>query len=186
MRHLWSAVIVGVAVACASCSGTSSDRSAATIATAATTAESSPTVTAATSSPPETTGAAPAPPPSGDGRPCDQTPIQTSGLPEVQGIGRDATIYGLLFPSHPGPVRAGEELKIVWRMTGQGALSVSYFAPDGRPGVLTFGPEAHSGSSYQRPGNEWGTGFSFDAAGCWRIHLERSIGSGDVWLAVAP
>ena len=89
-------------------------------------------------------------------------------------------------PSHPGPVRAGEELKIVWRMTGEGDLSVSYFAPDGRPGVLTFGPEAHSGSSYQRPGDEWGTGFSFDAAGCWRIHLERSVGSGDVWLAIAP
>ncbi len=125
-------------------------------------------------------------PPSAGGRACDQTPIRTSGFPEVQGIGRDATIYGLLFTSHPGPVRAGEELKIVWRMTGEGDLSVSYFAPDGRPGVLTFGPEAHSGSSYQRPGDEWGTGFSFDAAGCWRIHLERSVGSGDVWLAIAP
>ena len=52
--------------------------------------------------------------------------------------------------------------------------------------MLTFGPEPHGGSSYQRPGEEWGTGFSFDAAGCWRIHLERSVGSGDVWLAIAP
>ena len=157
---MWSAVVIGVTIACVSCSDTTSGRS------ATTTADSSPS--------------------SVDGQACDQTPIQTSGLPEVQGIGRDATIYGLLFPSHPGPVRAGEELKIVWRMTGQGDLAVSYFAPDGRPGVLTFGPEAHSGSSFQRPGDEWGTGFSFDAAGCWRIHLERSVGSGDVWLAVAP
>jgi hypothetical protein len=51
---------------------------------------------------------------------------------------------------------------------------------------LTFGPEAHAESSFHRPGDEWGTGFSFDSAGCWRIHLERSVGSGDVWLAVAP
>ena len=175
MRRVWSTVIagMGVAVACASCSGPSPDRS------AAGTAETLPTASA-------TTSAASEPPPSAEGRACDQTPIRTSGFPEVQGIGRDATIYGLLFTSHPGPVRAGEELKIVWRMTGEGDLSVSYFAPDGRPGVLTFGPEAHSGSSYQRPGDEWGTGFSFDAAGCWRIHLERSVGSGDVWLAIAP
>ncbi len=167
MRRFSSALAIGVAVVSVSCSGPTSDRSAATTALA-----SSPTLTAVTSA---------------GSRACDQTPIQSSNqVPEVQGIGRDATIYGLLFLTHPGPLRAGEELKIVWRMTGRGSLSVSYFAPDGRPGVLTFGPEAHSGSSYHRPGDEWGTGFSFDVAGCWRIHLERSVGSGDVWLAVAP
>jgi hypothetical protein len=69
-------------------------------------------------------------------------------------------------------------------MTGDGDLSVTYFAPDGRPGVLTFGPEAHGGSNYDRPGSEWGTGFLFDAAGCWHIHLARTVGSGDVWLGV--
>ena len=143
-------------------------------------------MTAATSAGQRTTSAVPETPPSAADPACDQTPIETSGFPEVQGIGRDATIYGLLFLSHPGPVRAGEELKIVWRMTGQGDRTVSYFAPDGRPGVLTFGPEAHGGSTFQRPGDEWGTGFSFDAAGCWRIHLERPVGSGDVWIAIAP
>ena len=173
MRRVWSALAVGAAVACASCTGTTSDRS------AATTARSSPSVTTAATP-------APVPPTSGDGRACDQTPIDTSALPEVQGVGHDATIYGLVFLTHPEPVRVGDELKIVWRMTGQGDLSVSYFAPDGRPGVLTFGPEAHGGSTYQRPGDEWGTGFSFDAAGCWRIHLARSVGSGDVWIAIAP
>jgi hypothetical protein len=168
-------VVIGMSAACASCSATASDRSAAT-----TTVEVSASVTATTAAPAVSTAT------SADSGECDQTPILTSELPEVQGIGRDATIYGLVFLTHPGQVRAGEELKIVWRMTGQGDLSVSYFAPDGRPGVLTFGPEAHGGSTYQRPGDEWGTGFSFDAAGCWRIHLERSVGSGDVWLAVAP
>jgi len=175
MRRARRAVVIGLAVVCVSCSGTTSDRSAATTAVA-----SSPTLTAVTAT------AAPTSSTSTHSRGCDRTPIETSGFPEVQGIGRDATIYGLLFPAHPGPVRAGEELKIVWRMTGHGDLSVRYFAPDGRAGILTFGPEAHSGSTFQRPGDEWGTGFSFDVAGCWRIHLERSVGSGDVWLAVAP
>jgi len=166
-------VVIGLAVACASCSATTADRSAAT-----TTVGVSASATA-------TTAAATASPTAADSGECDQTPIRTSDVPEVQGIGRDATIYGLVFLNHPGPVRAGEKLKIVWRMTGQGDLAVSYFAPDGRPGVLTFGPEPHGGSTYQRPGDEWGTGFSFDAAGCWHIHLERSVGSGDVWLPVA-
>jgi hypothetical protein len=161
--------MLAAAAMCVSCSDSSSGRAGAT-----TRVHAAPAVTAAPSST-TSTGAA-----------CDRTPIQTSNDPEVQGIGRDATIYGLLFLTHPGPVRAGEELKIVWRMTGQGDLSVSYFAPDGRPGVLTFGPERHGGSNYDRPGDEWGTGFALDAAGCWHIHLERSVGSGDVWLAVAP
>lgn len=164
-------MVISVAVACASCSATTSDGSAATTTIAASVTTAAPAASTPTAA---------------DSGACDRTPILTSDLPEVQGVGRDATIYGLVFLTHPGPVRAGEELKIVWRMTGQGDLSVSYFAPDGRPGVLTFGPEAHGGSTYQRPGDEWGTGFSFDAAGCWRIHLERSVGSGDVWLPVSP
>jgi hypothetical protein len=162
--------MLAAAAMCVSCSDSSSGRAGAT-----TNVHAPPAVTAAPSTTTTSTGAA-----------CDRTPIQTSNAPEVQGIGRDATIYGLVFLTHPGPVRAGEELKIVWRMTGQGDLSVSYFAPDGRPGVLTFGPERHGGSNYDRPGDEWGTGFSLDAAGCWHIHLERSVGSGDVWLPVAP
>ena len=115
--------------------------------------------------------------------PCDAaTPIVDN---EVIGVATDATIYGLLFPTEPLPVRAGDELKIVWRMTGEGDLTVSYDSPDGRPAMLTFGPEAHAGSSYERPGDEWGTGFKFDEPGCWHIHLERAEGSGDVWIAVA-
>lgn len=46
-------------------------------------------------------------------------------------------------------------------------------------------PEAHAaGSSYHRPGDEWGTGFRFDASGCWHIHLARNDTTGDVWLDV--
>jgi hypothetical protein len=94
-------------------------------------------------------------------------------------------VYGLLFMSHAGPVRAGDQLKIAWRMTGQGDLSVTSTSPSNRPGTLTFGPEPHGGSTYDRPGDEWGTGFLFDEAGCWHIHLQRTVGFGDVWINIA-
>ena len=97
----------------------------------------------------------------------------------------DATIYGLVFFAPPLPIRTGDEVKIVWRMTGRGDLSVTYESPDGDPATLTFGPEPHSGSTYDRPGDEWGTGFRFDEPGCWHIHLQRTEGSGDVWITVA-
>jgi hypothetical protein len=85
------------------------------------------------------------------------------------------------------PPRAGDEVKIVWRMTGKGPLEVSLIGPNGRPKPLTFGPTAHGlASSYQRPGEEWGTGFRFDASGCWHIRLTRSDNVGDVWLEVRP
>jgi hypothetical protein len=90
-----------------------------------------------------------------------------------------------LFLTHRPPIRVGDEVKIVWRMTGKGELSVTSESPTGRPGVLTFGPEPHGGSSYSRPGDEWGTGFVFDEPGCWHIRLQRTSGSGDVWFDVA-
>jgi hypothetical protein len=83
------------------------------------------------------------------------------------------------------PPRAGEQLKIVWRMTGTGPLRVTVAAPDGSRQPLVFGPERHSGgSSFDRPGDEWGTGIRFDTVGCRHIHLARIDASGDVWLDV--
>ena len=104
---------------------------------------------------------------------------------EVRGASADASVWGLaLGPGHIPP-RAGDELKIVWRMTGTGPLRVTVAAPDGTPRSLVFGPEPHGASSFDRPGDEWGTGIRFDTAGCWRIHLARSDTSGDAWLDVA-
>jgi hypothetical protein len=104
---------------------------------------------------------------------------------EIHGASIDATVWGLaLGPGHLPP-HAGEELKIVWRMTGSGPLRVVFAAPDGTARPLAFGPEPHSSSSYKRPGDEWGTGFRFDTAGCWHIHLMRADTSADVWSDVA-
>jgi hypothetical protein len=101
----------------------------------------------------------------------------------VQGRSSDASIWGLALGEVPP--RAREELKIVWRMTGSGPLRVTVTAPDGEHRPLVFGPEAHGASSYQRPGDEWGTGVQFGSRGCWHIHLARTGTSGDVWLDVA-
>jgi hypothetical protein len=113
------------------------------------------------------------------------TVASETSFPEVQGTGIDASVYGLVFLSHALPIRDGEEVKIVWRMTGDGDLTVTYEAPNARPGVLTFGPTPHPTSTYNRAGDEWGTGFLFDQPGCWHIHLQRTTGAGDVWLNVA-
>jgi hypothetical protein len=67
-----------------------------------------------------------------------------------------------------------------------GPLRVVFTGPDGKQRPLVFGPEAHGQSGYQRPGDEWGTGFSFATGGCWHIHLTRDDTSGDVWLNVPP
>jgi hypothetical protein len=120
--------------------------------------------------------------------PCDdRTPISSAdGFPEVEAVATDATVYGLVFLSRPAPIVAGDDVRIVWRMTGAGEIAVTSESPSGRAGELTFGPEFHPSSTYDRPGMEWGTGFRFDEPGCWHIHLERDTGSGDVWFDVAP
>lgn len=119
---------------------------------------------------------------------CDTlTPVleSESQLPEVEGVSDSATVFGLLFLTHSLPVRRGDEVKIVWRMTGEGELIVVSTSPTGRRGEITFGPDPHTSSSYNRPGDEWGTQFLFDEPGCWHIHLERTVGQGEVWLSVA-
>jgi hypothetical protein len=68
-----------------------------------------------------------------------------------------ALVFGTL------PPHAGTELKIVWRVTGTGPLDVRATRPDGTRSPLTF----------HRPGDEWGTGFLFDAQGCWLLDVRR-------------
>ncbi|MEV1240507.1 hypothetical protein ACIBO2_04540 [Nonomuraea sp. NPDC050022] len=115
---------------------------------------------------------------------CHGTPLLTyqDGFPEVQGTSRDAEVWGLLFA--PVPFNRGKEVKIVWRMTGEGPLKVTAALPDGTRAKPTFGPEQHGGSSWRRPGEEWGTGFVFPKAGCYRVNLTRTRGSGHLWLPV--
>jgi hypothetical protein len=77
----------------------------------------------------------------------------------------------------------GKETKIVWRMSGQGDLKLSAIAPDGGQ-VAPEQIAAHGGSSWNRPGDEWGSLFTFSKPGCWQLHAERADGTADLWLLV--
>jgi hypothetical protein len=110
-----------------------------------------------------------------------QTTCRTPTLDEENSFEAAATggeVSALVFGTLPP--RAGSELKIVWRVSGDGELTVSAERPDGSAGVLTFGPVAHTASNFSRPGGEWGTGFLFDVPGCWQLDVRR----GDVHARV--
>ncbi|GAA3672343.1 hypothetical protein GCM10022224_040750 [Nonomuraea antimicrobica] len=124
------------------------------------------------------------PSPTGTGVGCNGTPVFLgNGFPEVRGTARDAELWGLLFVGRP-PLERGDEVKIVWRMTGEGPLRIRATLPDGTAAKLVWGPEEHGGSTWRRPGQEWGTGFVFPKGGCWKVELVRTRGSGHVWLPV--
>ena len=114
----------------------------------------------------------PSPVHSGDGVPA---------AGEVEGTSSIAELWALLFTS---PIQAGVEVKIVWHMTGTGALSVATVGPEGVSARMTAGPQEHGSSNWHRRGDEWGTAFVFPVAGCWDVHADRSGTAGDVWLVV--
>ncbi len=93
------------------------------------------------------------------------------------------SLWALLMPS-VWPLRAGTTVKIVWRMTGDGGLSLVAVGPDSShlapQGVLT----QHVSSNWDRPGDEWGSVFVFPAAGCWDLHASRADIAGDIQLVV--
>jgi hypothetical protein len=90
----------------------------------------------------------------------------------------------MLFPTEP-LLTAGKELKVAWRMTGSGDFSISATGPDGTVVKSIWGPEQHSGSTWDRPGDEWGTGWVFPTAGCWTLNATRTSGAGSLVLRVA-
>lgn len=106
------------------------------------------------------------------------------GFPEVQGAASGGQLWGLIMANEGLPLQASSDIKIVWRMTGSGSLTITTFGPNGATAPLTFGREEHSSSNYDRPGDEWGTGFDFPVAGCWQIHAARGDLAGDVWLLI--
>jgi hypothetical protein len=78
----------------------------------------------------------------------------------------------------------GRQTKIVWRMAGSGDCRLAATAPDGSQVPPDWLAPHTGGSSWTRPGEEWGSGFTFRQTGCWDIHAERQATSGDVWLVV--
>jgi hypothetical protein len=135
------------------------------------------------------TDATPAAPPAAEGSrstaaaPAFCTPKPIDGAGVLEGDSASGTsVWALLF-RNDGPVRAGEQVKIVVRMTGAGDLEVTPIEPDGSTATLDWGPEPHGGSTFQRPGDEWGIGVTFTEPGCWTIALRRAE-SGSGYLQV--
>jgi hypothetical protein len=107
-----------------------------------------------------------------------------SFLPQVQGTGHGATLWGLLMFPRALPARVGDQEKIVWRMTGTGLLSLQATGPDGQHYRLAWGPAAHLSSNWDKPGDEWGAGYVFTSPGCWDLRAIRGHATADVWIRV--
>ena len=94
----------------------------------------------------------------------------------MEGVG-DRSLWALLFLTNDSSTMpAGRETKVVFRMTGSGELSIRAVGPTGQQLSPQWGPEGHGGSNWQRPGDEWGTGWVFPAPGCWTIRAARTDG----------
>lgn len=126
--------------------------------------------------------------PSGTPNACPSSaefPADPNG-PELHGGGPGTDLWALLFLTGP-TIRPGAETKIVWRMTGAGELTIRATGPGGAQTQPVWGPEPHGGSTWQRPGDEWGTGWKFSAPGCWTITATRAkAGAAKLTLRVAP
>ena len=84
------------------------------------------------------------------------------------------------------PTAANDGAKIIWKMSGDVGGNLTLLASDSEGNRLEpiWGPEAHGGSNWDRPGNEWGAGFEFPHAGCWEIQAASGSNTGRMWLDV--
>ena len=104
----------------------------------------------------------------------------------MHGTAATGSVWALLMFAHHGMARAGDEEKIVWRVTGTGPLVATAIGPDAQHHGPIWGPAEHLSSTWNRPGQEWGTGFVFPTPGCWDLRARRGATKGDVWIVVAP
>jgi hypothetical protein len=82
--------------------------------------------------------------------------------------------------------QANKEEKIVWRITGTGEpFDVMAQHEDGTIIPPIWGPEFHDSSNWERPGDEWGTGFNFPQPGCWTLTVTLGATVGEIRLDVA-
>lgn len=106
------------------------------------------------------------------------------GTAEAQGTAKNAQLWALIQAGSSLPLMTNTEMKIVWRMTGSGDFSIVAIGPKNAKVPPSQGPEKHFGSDWVRPGDEWGTVFTFPTAGCWDLHATRDNAYGDVWLKI--
>ena len=136
-----------------------------------------PAVPASAFSPPGAPGCAP---PS----PANDTTGEARGTATVGDLWSVGYIHNLAAP------RAlvlrdvvGKPTKILWRMVGSGEATFTGIAPDGSQHPPTD-VLRHPWSTWNRPGDEWGSIWRFTSPGCWQIHAERTNNAGDLWLLI--
>ena len=120
-------------------------------------------------------------------RPPSPITDTSSGL-EIKATSQGGTVWALMegpavTRTRPPTIVAGRPVKVIWRATGSGDLAVVAVDEEGL--TLTSAPEAHTGSTWIRPGDEWGSGFTFPHAGCWQLVATRGGTRGTVWLVVS-
>jgi hypothetical protein len=118
---------------------------------------------------------------------CQPSQLLTSqpGFPEIQGdMHSSGELWALIFFDK---AYTGMDEKIVWRITGAGTqFEAQARAEDGTVIRPSWGPDFHGGSSWDRPGEEWGTGFNFPKPGCWTITVTCGATTGEIRLQVLP
>jgi hypothetical protein len=95
--------------------------------------------------------------------------VSNIGYPEALATATSTTLW-VLFEGGVPPVKT--DSKLIWRL-GTGfhePLHIDGLGPQGLL-LLPLFLQEHGGSNWNRPGNEWGTGFRFPVAGCWDLHV---------------
>jgi hypothetical protein len=100
-----------------------------------------------------------------------ERPSGGPGAAEVRASSDAMETWALMY--RPSPWRTGEQVKVVWKSTGTGEVRIFAVSPGGREVLPVTGPTPHSGSNWDRPGDEWGTFFELDEPGAWTSRLER-------------
>jgi hypothetical protein len=124
---------------------------------------------------------APAPPGFGPLGAADCSPPSPTDGRDIFGTSAGAQFWAL--PFWRADAAVGKDVKTVFKLTSHVPTVFYAVSPDGRvvqPDWFTV----HGSSSWNRPGFEWGAGFTFDGPGCWRIHAGAFPAQGDLWLVV--
>ena len=105
---------------------------------------------------------------------------------EVQGTATGGTVWAWFMQSYPP--QAGAEDKTIWRLDGPNTAYLPIFnliGPANARGQLDWGPAYHLSSTWNRPGDEYGTGLLFPVPGCWDVHVSVGGVTGDVYVVVS-
>ena len=102
---------------------------------------------------------------------------------EVRAISTTMEAWALLY--EPSPWKPGQEVKVVWRVTGAGDFRVVAVGPESQEVPPVSGPTEHFGSNWDRPGDEWGTFFRLDEPGRWQLRIQRGSSTATLPVEVA-